>query len=36
LYEKKFLIYQYSKKSFLLAVKQKIWFLKKKGVRNEK
>jgi len=35
--KKNFLIYQYSKKnSFLLAVKQKIWFLKKKGVNNEK
>jgi len=37
LYGKKFLIYQYLKKnSFLLAVKQKIWFLKKKGVMDEK
>ena len=36
-HEKKILSYQYSKKIvFLLAVKQKIWFLKKKGVSNEK
>ena len=37
LYEKNFYFTNIQiKNSFLLAVKQKIWFLKKKGVRNEK
>ena len=37
LYEKKIFILPILKKNiFLLAVKQKIWFLKKKGVWDEK
>jgi len=35
--QKDFFISKYfQKNNFLLALKQKIWFLKKKGVSNEK
>ncbi len=36
LQKEKFNLPMFKKKVFLLAVKRKIWFLKKKGVGNEK